>query len=213
MDGCSVLPLGLVLMTGIVGWPSAGHHIHGQGAAHRAAGVLAVGQRQRVARARLRKTMLALEIALTVTLLVSAGLLFKSFYAPADWRTWAAGIDHVHHDEIRPAQNPIRYARQGDAFPRVTAGGGAPAPRSARRGARIQRAWNRATGRRVCFFLRKPAPVTAFSTMAMTLTADPQYFSVMQIPLLRGRVFTEHERLGNSHYIVVSKQFADQFFR
>ena len=46
----------------------------------------------------------------------------------------------------------------------------------------------------------------------MTLTADPQYFSVMQIPLLRGRVFTEHERLGNDHYIVVSKQFADQYF-
>jgi hypothetical protein len=33
----------------------------------------------------------------------------------------------------------------------------------------------------------------------------------MQIPLLRGRVFTEHERLGNSHYIVVNKQFADRF--
>src|SRR6185437_4020674 len=41
--------------------------------------------------------------------------------------------------------------------------------------------------------------------------ADPQYFSVMQIPLLRGRAFTEHERLNNDHYIVVSKQFADQF--
>jgi ABC-type antimicrobial peptide transport system permease subunit len=34
----------------------------------------------------------------------------------------------------------------------------------------------------------------------------------MQIPLLRGRVFTEHERLDNDHYIVVSKQFVDQFF-
>ena len=34
----------------------------------------------------------------------------------------------------------------------------------------------------------------------------------MQIPLLRGRVFTEHERLDNYHYIVVSKQFVDQFF-
>jgi predicted permease len=46
----------------------------------------------------------------------------------------------------------------------------------------------------------------------MTLTADPQYFSVMQIPLLRGRVFTEHERLDNAHYMVVSKKFVDQFF-
>jgi hypothetical protein len=35
----------------------------------------------------------------------------------------------------------------------------------------------------------------------------------MQIPLLRGRVFTEHERLHNDHYVVVSKQFVDQFLR
>jgi ABC-type antimicrobial peptide transport system permease subunit len=34
----------------------------------------------------------------------------------------------------------------------------------------------------------------------------------MQIPLLRGRVFTEHERLDNAHYLVVSKKFVDQFF-
>jgi ABC-type antimicrobial peptide transport system permease subunit len=33
----------------------------------------------------------------------------------------------------------------------------------------------------------------------------------MQIPLLHGRVFTEHERLTNDRYIVVSKLFVDQF--
>ena len=67
-------------------------------------------------------------------------------------------------------------------------------------------------GDRVFTILEKPAPSYSLQYDAMTLTADPQYFSVMQIPLLRGRVFTEHERLDNDHYIVVSKQFADQFF-
>jgi len=34
----------------------------------------------------------------------------------------------------------------------------------------------------------------------------------MQIPLIRGRFFTEQERLTRDHYIIVSKKFADQFF-
>ena len=34
----------------------------------------------------------------------------------------------------------------------------------------------------------------------------------MQIPLLRGRVFTEQERLHNDHYIVVTRQFVNQYF-
>src|SRR6185437_6485744 len=66
-------------------------------------------------------------------------------------------------------------------------------------------------GDRVFTILERPAPSYSLQYDAMTLTADPQYFGVMQIPLLRGRVFTEQERLGNSHYIVVSKKFVDQF--
>lgn len=46
----------------------------------------------------------------------------------------------------------------------------------------------------------------------MIRTAAPGYFSTMQIPLLRGRDFTDQERLDRYHYIVVSKKFADQFF-
>jgi predicted permease len=65
---------------------------------------------------------------------------------------------------------------------------------------------------RVFTILERPAPSYTLQYYAITLTADPQYFSVMQIPLLRGRVFTERERLGNDHYIVVSRRFADQYF-
>ena len=66
-------------------------------------------------------------------------------------------------------------------------------------------------GDRVFTILERPAPSYTTQYVAATLTADPQYFSVMQIPLIRGRVFAEHERLRNDHYVVVSKLFVDQF--
>ncbi|HET9086620.1 MAG TPA: FtsX-like permease family protein [Acidobacteriaceae bacterium] len=57
-------------------------------------------------------------------------------------------------------------------------------------------------------------PSTSFQLQndALIRTADPRYFTAMQIPLLRGRFFTNQERLQRDHYTVVSKKFADQFF-
>jgi predicted permease len=47
---------------------------------------------------------------------------------------------------------------------------------------------------------------------AMYRTADPGYFTTMQIPLLSGRFFAAQERLTRDHYVIISKKFADQFF-
>ena len=162
-------------------------------------------------RARLRKTMLTVEIALTVMLLVSAGLLFKSFLhlrmADLGCRidhviTMKFGLPEIQYDTrdkvLRFHQSLLERVRRlpgvrGAALVSAAPGSGPH-------------------GDRVFTILEKPAPSYSLQYDAMTLTADPQYFSVMQIPLLRGRVFTEHERLDNDHYIVVSKQFVDQFF-
>jgi predicted permease len=162
-------------------------------------------------RARLRKTMLTVEIALTVMLLVSAGLLFKSFLhlrmADLGSRidhviTMKFGLPEIQYDTRDKVmlfhQSLLERVRRlpgvrGAALVSVAPGSG---PHDDM----------------VFTILEKPAPSYTLQYEAMTLTADPQYFSVMQIPLLRGRVFTEHERLNNDHYIVVSKQFVDQFF-
>jgi predicted permease len=162
-------------------------------------------------RARLRKTMLTVEIALTVMLLVSAGLLFKSFLhlrmADLGCRidhviTMKFGLPEIQYDTRDKVmlfhQSLLERVRRlpgvrGAALVSVAPGSG---PHDDM----------------VFTILEKPAPSYTLQYEAMTLTADPQYFSVMQIPLLRGRVFTEHERLDNDHYIVVSKQFVDQFF-
>jgi predicted permease len=162
-------------------------------------------------RARLRKTMLTVEIALTVMLLVSAGLLFKSFLhlrmADLGCRTdhvitMKFGLPEIQYD----TREKVMLFHQSllERVGRLPGVRGAAlvsaAPGSGRQGGRV------------FTILEKPAPSYAIQYGAMTLTADPQYFSVMQIPLLRGRVFTEHERLDNDRYVVVSKQFVDQFF-
>jgi predicted permease len=161
-------------------------------------------------RARLRKTMLTAEIALTVVLLISAGLLFKSFL---HLRTTDLGcrIDHVitmkfglpeiQYDTrdkvVRFHESLLERLRR---LPGVRGAGLVSVPPGAG-----------PSGDRVFTILERPAPSYSLQYDAIVLTADPQYFSVMQIPLLRGRVFTEHERLSNDHYLIVSKQFVDQY--
>jgi len=156
------------------------------------------------------KTMLTAEIALTVVLLISASLLFKSFL---HLRTTDLGcrIDHVitmkfglpeiqydtREKVVRFHESLLERLRRlpgvrGAGLVSVPPGGGP-------------------SGDRVFSILERPAPSYILQYNAVVLTADPQYFSVMQIPLLRGRVFTEHERLNNDHYIVVSKTFVDQY--
>src|SRR5580658_4660242 len=161
-------------------------------------------------RARLRKTMLTVEIALTVMLLVSAGLLFKSFLrlrmADLGCRidhviTMKFGLPEIQYDTREKVmlfhQSLLERVRRlpgvrGAALVSVPPGAGF-------------------SFGRVFSILERPAPSYSLQYEAVIFTADPQYFSVMQIPLLRGRVFTEHERLSNDHYIVVSKTFVDQY--
>jgi predicted permease len=162
-------------------------------------------------RARLRKGMLIAEIALTVTLLAAAGLLFHSFVRlrTADLgcrvdhvMTMKFGLPEIQYDTREKVllfhQSLLERVRRLPGVSGAALVSAAPGTGP--------------NGDRVFTIVEKPAPSYSLQYDAMTLTADPQYFSVMQIPLLRGRVFTEHERLHNDRYIVVSKQFVNQYF-
>jgi predicted permease len=163
-------------------------------------------------RARLRKTMLAAEIALTVTLLAAAGLLFHSFLR---LRTADLGcrIDHVltMHYGLPETQYDTREkvsAFHQSLLERVRALPGV-------RGAALVSTAPGVVGHEgddVFRIVERPAPSYSLQYDARVRSADPQYFSLMAIPLLRGRVFTGQERLHNDHFIVVSKSFADRFF-
>jgi predicted permease len=161
-------------------------------------------------RARLRKAMLTVEIALTVTLLAAAGLLFHSFVrlrtADLGCRidhvlTMKFGLPEIQYDTrekvLRFHESLLERVRRLPGVSGAALVSTAPAAGP--------------QGDRVFTILERPAPSYSIQYVALTLTADPQYFSVMQIPLLRGRVFSENERLHNDHYIVVSKQFVNQY--
>ncbi len=155
--------------------------------------------------------MLTVEIALTVTLLAAAGLLFHSFVRLRHTTDLGCRTDHVL--TMRFGLPEIQYDTREKVLlfhesllervrrlPGVlgaalisTAPGSGP------------------EGDRVFTILERPAPSSSIQDVALTRTADPQDFSVMQIPLLRGRVFAERERLYNDHYVVVSKQFVNQY--
>jgi len=164
-----------------------------------------------VGRTKLRKILLTSEIALTVVLLLAAGLLFKSFL---HLRTADLGCvaDNVLTIKYGLPDKQYDKPEQGLAFheallervrrlPGVRAAGlVSTAP-----GAGYQ-------GDRVFTIPEKPFNGPMLQMDAIYRSADPGYFSAMQIPLLSGRFFTEQDRLERSHYVIISKQLADQFF-
>ncbi|HEX4019901.1 MAG TPA: ABC transporter permease [Acidobacteriaceae bacterium] len=162
-------------------------------------------------RAMLRKALLTAEITLTVVLLISAGLLFKAFL---HLRTVDLGCvtDHVLTMKYSLPEKQYDTKEKIIAFHesllervRSLPGVRAAALVSAAPGD----GWD---GDRVFTIPSRPSSSFQLQNDALARTIDPGYFSAMQIPLIRGRFFTNQERLDHYHYIVVSKKFADQFF-
>jgi predicted permease len=164
-----------------------------------------------VSRAALRKTLLTAEIALTVILLVSAGLLFKSFL---HLRTSDLGCatDHVLTMQYSLPGKQYDTRDKVIAFhetllervrrlPGVSAAGLVSTPPGAGYG-----------GDFVFTIPGHPASSFQLQYEAINRTADPGYFAAMQIPLIRGRFFTDQDRLDHDLYLVISKKFADQYF-
>ena len=164
-----------------------------------------------LSRAMLRKTLLTVEIALTVILLVSAGLLFKSFLhlrtsnlgcATDHVLTMKYGLPEKQYDTrekvIAFHQSLLERVRR---LPGVIAAGLVSTAPGA--------GWG---GDYVFTLPEHPSSSFQLQNDALNRTADPGYFTAMQIPLISGRFFTDQERLNRDQYMMISKKFADQFF-
>jgi predicted permease len=164
-----------------------------------------------LSRATLRKTLLTVEIALTVILLVSAGLLFKSFLhlrtanlgcATDHVLTMSYGLPDKQYDTrekvIAFHQSLLERVRR---LPGVIAAGLVSTPPGAGYG-----------GDFVFTLPEHPSSSFQLQQDAINRTADPGYFTAMQIPLIAGRFFTDQDRLDRDGYLIISKKFADKFF-
>ena len=162
-------------------------------------------------RATLRKTLLSAEIALTVVLLVSAGLLFRSFL---HLRTANLGCvaDHVLTMQYGLPQKQYDTPEKIIAFHQALLERVRNLPGVEAAALVSTVPGNGYNGDQVFIIPSRPSTSFQLQDDAITRTASPDYFATMQIPLIRGREFTEQERLDRYHYIVISKKFADQFF-
>jgi predicted permease len=164
-----------------------------------------------VSRAGLRKTLLGAEVTLTVVLLISAGLLFKSFMhlRSSDLGCTTDRVLTMRYGlPDRDYNTPAKVVGFHDALmekvrnlPDVVAAGLV----SVAPGAGYD-------GDNSFTIPEHPAPANPLDMIAMRRTADPGYFNAAQIPVLRGRVFSPQDRLDRSSVIIISKMFTDRYF-
>jgi predicted permease len=164
------------------------------------------------ARTALRKTLLTVEIAATVVLLVAAGLLLKSFWR---LRTTDVGCatDNVLTMSYSLAAKRYQSPEKVNAFnqallERVRA---LPGIRAASLGSTVPGAGAREDD---AFTIPEHPPIAPGTALpdALYRTADPEYFNALQIPLLKGRFFTSGDRAGRPKTVIITRQLAQEYF-
>jgi len=169
----------------------------------------AAGSQSRTA---LRKTLLTVEIATTVVLLIGAGLLLRSFWRLRTTDVGCATDNVLTMSYSLPAKkydSPDKLnAFNETLLARVRA---TPGVRAAALGSAVPGA---GYGGDDIFTIPEhpPIPPGALLPDAMIRWADSGYFSALEIPLLSGRFFTTDDRAGQPKTIIISRQLAQQYF-
>ena len=161
---------------------------------------------------RMRGLLVVSEVALSLVLLVGAGLLIKSFLKLSQVET---GFNATGVMTMRLALTPQKYAdaqrraalyqqllERTKALPGVEAVGTiSELPLSGQEND--------------TYFTiegKPPAAPGSEDRLANFRTASPDYFRVMGIPLVKGRFFGDQDREGAPRVVIISETFARKFF-
>ena len=165
-----------------------------------------------LSRATLRKTLLTVEIAVTVVLLIGAGLLLRSFVRLQNADVGCATGNLLTLNFSVPVQkysSPEKVnAFNESLLEKLRA---LPGVRAVALGSDLPGEGN---GGDDIFIIKEHPPLKPSDTLpdALTLWADPGYFSALQIPLLNGRFFSRDDRLDRARKVIVSSRLARQYF-
>lgn len=164
-----------------------------------------------VSTARLRKTLLAVEVGFTVVLLTTAGLLLKSYEKlrsidlGCDTRnvlTMGFSLPDVQYDTY--AKKPAFFSELLDRLHAL------PGVKAAALSTALP---GQGYGGDQSFTIPEHPAGTQTAQVAMIRAVDPGYFQTMGIPIVSGRAFENRERLAAGQSIViVSQSFAQRYF-
>lgn len=160
---------------------------------------------------RLRQVLLALEVGLTVVLLIGAGLLIKSY-------RYLRSVDlgcttsNVLTMDINLPRIGYETAAKRVAFFEALQQRVRQLPGV--RGAGFSTALPAQGHRRDdVFTITEHPPLPRGQVLdATTLFVDPNYFQAMQIPLLQGRLLQPDERYERSRFVVISQSLVREYF-
>lgn len=167
------------------------------------------GSRSRTA---LRKTLLTVEVAVTVVLLIAAGLLLKSF-----WRLRTTDLGCATGNVLTMSYS--LPAKQYDSPAKVNAFNETllervrtmPGVRAAALGSQVP---GTGPGADDIFSIPEHPPIAPGVALpdALYRTADPGYFGAFQIPLLKGRFFTSGDRAARPKTVIIDHMLEQQYF-
>ncbi len=161
---------------------------------------------------RLRNVLVIAEVALALVLLVSAGLLVKSFARLQKIDTGfntenvLTMVVRLSDRKYRDDQRVVSFFHQ--ATERI---GALPGVRAA--GTVNYLPLYGGAGSSTGFTIEgRPAPPPGEEPGTSVRVCDPNYFGAMGIPLLRGRNFTDFEASQPRHVVIISESLARQYF-
>ena len=170
-----------------------------------ARGSIAGGQRSRIGR-----TLIVVEIALALILLVGAGLLFRSF----------ASLSHVQSGMQTERLLTARITLPAVAYPNPENVAGfyeqliarlraVPGLRSA--STTFPLPMSGALTATSFDLAEHPLPETQ-QPISLTRLTGSDYFQTMGIPLVRGRFFADTDRLDSKPVVIINERFAQKYF-